>query len=294
MGRALARAFSQAREVFEAVDAAVGAKVSAAAFDGPDDELTATATAQPALLAHGAAVWAVVRERLAPRVAAAAGHSLGEFTAHCAAGTLSLDGAARLVRRRGELMQAAGEARPGAMAAVLGLAAEQVEEVCRVASEAGGTVVPANYNAPEQTVISGDPPAVESAMALAREAGAKRAVRLPVSGAFHSPLMAAAASGLRSALESTNFGTARWPVYSNVSAAPAGADAARLLLEQLTAPVRWTALVAALDRAVPGALYVELGPGAVLSGLVRRVLPGAATFSCGGPEEVEQLLAMVA
>lgn len=294
MGRALADTFPDARRVFAQVDAAVGAPVSQVAFDGPDAALTDTAMAQPALLAHGAAAWAVVGPRLAPHVVAVAGHSLGEFTAHHAAGSLSLAAAARLVRCRGELMQAAGRARPGAMAAILGLDAAAVERSCAAAAAEGGTVVPANYNTPEQTVISGDPDAVERTMQLARDAGAKRAVALPVSGAFHSPLMASAAAGLREALAAVTLAPARWPVYSNVTAAPAGGEAARLLLEQLTAPVRWTALVAAISRAAPGALYVELGPGTVLSGLVRRIAPGAATAACGTPDEVEQLLRLVA
>src|SRR5918999_2026255 len=201
MAKDLAETAPQARHVFELVDRALGVSLSAIAFHGPEDELTTTRNAQPALLAHGAAVWALVKETVASHVRAAAGHSLGEFTAYYAAGSLSLTDAATLVRRRGELMYESGLKRPGAMAAILGLPEDKVEDACRRASADGGCVVPANYNTPEQLVISGEVAAVERAMELAKELGAKRAVRLKVSGAFHSPLMEVARDGLSQALE---------------------------------------------------------------------------------------------
>lgn len=291
MGKDLAAAFPAARAAFEEVDRALGVALSTLCFEGPADELTLTHNAQPALLAHGAAVWAVVRERMEPRVRAAAGHSLGEFTAYHAAGALALGAAARLVRRRGELMYRTGVERPGAMAALLGELQRPVEEICREASTAG-EVVPANYNDTMQIVVSGEVAGVERAMELAKAAGAKRAVRLPVSGAFHSPLMQPAADGLRAAIAEAHFGAPRFPVFSNVTEQPVtdGAHGAELLVQQLTAPVRWVGEVRNLAAAYPDALFVEMGPGAVLSGLVKRIAPGVKTATCGTAAEVEQLL----
>lgn len=295
MGKDLGDAFPEAREVFRAVDEALGVSLSTLCFEGPTDDLTLTHNAQPALLAHGAAVWAVARERLAGRVRAAAGHSLGEFTAYVAAGSFTVGAGARLVRRRGELMYESGVQRPGAMAAVLGDLTRPIEDVCVDASSAG-VVVPANYNAPGQIVISGEVGGVERAMVLSKEAGAKRAIRLHVSGAFHSPLMEVAAPGLAAALDATPPATPRFPVYANVTAEPVtdGARAGRLLLEQLTSPVRWTDEVLAIAQRHPDALYVEMGPGGVLTGLVRKIAPAVRTTTCGTAAEVESLLELVA
>ncbi|MGH7718432.1 MAG: ACP S-malonyltransferase [Gemmatimonadaceae bacterium] len=292
MGRDLADAYRAARGVFEQADAALGVAISRLCFEGPETELTSTENAQPALLTHGAAAWAVLMERLAPHVRAAAGHSLGEFTAYHAAGAFTLGQALRLVRRRGELMRDSGRQRPGAMAAILGLDPAAVDGVCERASREAGLVVAANYNTREQIVVSGEIAGVERAMALAREAGAKRALRLPVSGAFHSPLMEVASAGLREALDCSGMQTPAFPVYSNVTGHPVvDADAARdLLLRQLISPVRWVELVERLAGDHPGALFVELGPGNVLTGLVRRIVPGAATAPAGTAVEVEQLL----
>lgn len=296
MGKDLAEAFPAAREVFAEADRALGAALSTLCFEGPESDLTSTQNAQPALLAHGAAAWAVVRDRVAPHVRAAAGHSLGEFTAYHAAGTLGLADALRLVRRRGELMFQSGVERPGAMAAILGLGEQAVEAACATARSEGGEVVPANYNTPEQLVISGEVAAVERAMALCKEAGAKRALRLNVSGAFHSPLMDVASDGLRQALEAARFAPPAFPVYSNVSTRGVCEtnEASALLLRQLTSPVRWTELVRNLASDHPGALFVELGPGTVLTNLVRRIAPEAQTATCGTAADVEQLLQRIA
>jgi [acyl-carrier-protein] S-malonyltransferase len=295
MAKDLVEASMAAREVVDTVDRALGSRLSAIAFDGPDEELTATQNAQPALLMHGAAAWAMAKEALAPHVRAAAGHSLGEFTAYYAAGSLTLSDAARLVRRRGELMYVSGVKRPGAMAAILGLDASTVEDVCRRASENGGAVVPANYNTQEQLVISGETEAVERAMAIARELGAKRALRLKVSGAFHSPLMTVARDGLREALDAAAFSSPAFPVYSNVTAQPVTTvdDARRLLLDQLTSPVRWADLVRALATKHEQALFVEVGPGNVLTNLVKRIAPTIKTATCGTAADLAQLHAMV-
>lgn len=292
MGKDLAAAHPAARAVFDAADRALGAPLSQLCFDGPEAELTATQNAQPALLAHGAAVWAVVREWLRPRVRAAAGHSLGEFTAHHAAGTFGLEEALRLVRRRGELMAESGVQTPGAMAAVMGLDEAAVESACAEAAAAtGGIVVPANYNTPEQLVISGDERAVVRAMELAKAKGAKRAIKLNVSGAFHSPLMASAGAGLQAALDAAHARTPEFPVFANVSTGPVttSAEAVRLLREQLTSPVRWTEEVRRLTTAVPGALFVEMGPGSVLANLVKRIVPGTETAACGTAADIDAL-----
>lgn len=295
MGKDLAERFPAARELFEAADAAVGAPLSALCFDGPADELTRTDNAQPALLTHGAAAWAVVRERLAPFVVAAAGHSLGEFTAYHAADALPFAEAVRLVRRRGTLMLEAGTRRPGAMAAVLGTPTTTIEEICREATLGAGLVVPANYNCPGQVVISGEVAGVERAMELVKVASAK-AKRLNVSGAFHSPLMEFAVPGLAEALDTAVFADARFPVYANVSAQPVtdAALARRLLREQLTAPVQWARTIESLAELHPDALFVELGPGTVLQGLVKKIAPGVAVASCATGADVDALLTRVA
>ncbi len=296
MGKDLASEFPAARQVFEAVDAALGAPLSQLCFEGPADELTLTHNAQPALLTHGAAAWAVTRDALRGKVVAAAGHSLGEFTAYHAAAAISLAEAARLVRRRGELMYESGVARPGAMAAILGDLTTPIELVCEQASRESGLVVPANYNCPGQLVISGEVAGVERAMALAKEAGAKRAIRLNVSGAFHSPLMETASHGLSQALDATTFADPEFPVFANVDASPvtAAARARELLLRQLTSPVRWTEEVTALAAAHPDATFVEMGPGAVLAGLVRKIAPQVKTVACGTAADVHKLLELVA
>jgi [acyl-carrier-protein] S-malonyltransferase len=296
MGKDVAERFPAARGVFDAADAALGVPLSQLCFEGPADELTLTHNAQPALLTHGAAVWAAVRERIAPRVRAAAGHSLGEFTAYHAADAMPIERAVRLVRRRGELMFESGVRRPGAMAAILGETNVSIEEICETASGEAGTVVPANYNCPGQLVISGESAGVDRAMELAKAAGAKRAIKLNVSGAFHSPLMESAKEGLATALTDANLGDPAFPVYANVDGQPVTrADAARpALLRQLSSPVRWTQEVSALAERYPDALYVEMGPGSVLVGLVKKIAPSVRTATCGTAAEVDQLLEMAA
>lgn len=296
MARDLVDAFPAAKRVFDEVDNALGASLGTLCFNGPSEELTATHNAQPALLAHGAAVWAVVEDRIGSHVRAAAGHSLGEFSAYYAGGSLSLANAARLVRQRGELMREAGIARPGTMAALLGTMTRSVDELCKQASVDRDIVVPANYNSPEQTVVSGEVKAVERVMELAKEAGAKRAIKLPVAGAFHSPLMAPAADGLKAALENADLKSPSFPVYSNVTggAVSSSNEAGDLLVKQLTSPVRWVDLVRNLAAAFPDALYVEMGPGSVLTGLTSRIVPGLRSQACGTATDVEKLLAQVA
>jgi len=291
MGKDLADRFPAARAVFAAIDDALDAPLSRIMWDGPDEDLIRTHNAQPAILAHSAAVLAVISEALG-RPAAALGHSLGEYSGYVAAGSLSARDAARLVRRRGQLMYEAGLARPGAMAAVLGLDTAEVEAACWEASGDGGVAVPANLNTPEQTVISGDPDAVARAGEGCRARGAKRVVPLKVSGAFHSPLMQPAVPGLRAALTEAGFRDPGSPVVANATAEPvsSAADAVRTLAEQLTAPVRWVECVRRATTLAPGAMFLEIGPGNVLAGLLKRIVPEARAMTLGTADEVERFL----
>jgi [acyl-carrier-protein] S-malonyltransferase len=292
MGKDLYEAFPAAREAFHLVDDAVGAALSTLAFEGPADELTRTVNAQPALLAHSAAVWAVIREVVGDRIVGAAGHSLGEFSAYHVTGTLELSAAARIVRRRGSLMYEQGVQRPGAMAAILGVLTASIDDLCAQATAECGLVVPANYNSEEQVVISGEVAGVERAMELAKAAGAKRCLPLPVSGAFHSPLMAPAVDGLSQALQAETWYDPKVPVVANVNAeAVTAADTAReLLLQQLTAPVQWTRVMRTLAERFPDATFVEIGSGAVLTGLARRIAPSVKTMAVGTVAEVEKFI----
>lgn len=292
MGKDLAARLPAARETFEAIDEALGAPLSRLMFEGPEEELTATQHAQPAILAHSAAVFAVVRATV-DGAACAAGHSLGEYSAYVTAGALDAPAAAKLVRRRGELMHKAGEERPGTMAAVLGLATVDVQAACEEASRQGSVAVPANLNAPDQTVISGDPDAVARAGDACKTRGAKRVLPLNVSGAFHSPLMAPAANHLQLALERAPFSDPAFPVIANATAEAVkdASRARRLLGDQLTAPVRWVECMQHAARlGGEGARFVEIGPGAVLAGLLKRIVPGANVVSLGTADEVTKFL----
>lgn len=288
MGRDLVERFPAAAATFERADEALEAPLSRIMWEGPEEDLTATHNAQPAILTHSIAVLDALGDRIPP-VTMAAGHSLGEFSAYVAAGSLAFEDAVRAVRRRGELMWRGGQDRPGTMAAVLGLDDEALEAVCRDASEqTGGDCVPANFNAPGQIVISGDEAAVAAAIELAKAAGAKRALPLNVSGAFHSPLMAVAEDGLRAHLEAVELGDAAFPVVSNVTAGPVSEarEARALLVRQLTSPVRWTASMRTMrDRGVTR--FLELGPGNVLAGLMKRIDREAEVTSVGRADQVD-------
>lgn len=292
MGKDLAERFPAARATFDAIDETLGTPLSRVMFEGPESDLTATHNAQPAILAHSAAVHAVVRDH-AGTADAAAGHSLGEYSAYVLAGALEPPAAAQLVRRRGELMQQAGEQRPGTMAAVLGLATADVVAACHEASGRGMVAVAANINAPDQTVISGDPDAVIRAGEACKQRGAKRVIGLKVSGAFHSPLMAPATTKLHLALEQAPWRAPRFPVIANATAEAVTdpARARRLLADQLTAPVRWVDCVTkAAEVAGEGVRFLEIGPGSVLAGLLKRILPGASVTSLGTADDVAKFL----
>ena len=262
-----------ARALLTQANDILGFSLTDTMFGGSDDDLRRTDVTQPAIFVHSVAQF-VARPELVP--AMTAGHSLGEFSALVAAGVLTFEAALPLVARRAQAMQAACEEQPGTMAAILGLDDATVESICQEISDAGDVVVDANYNCPGQLVISGSAVGVAMACEAMKAAGAKRALPLPVGGAFHSPLMQSAAAALAEAIEKTAFGAARCPVYQNVDALP-HTDPAEIkanLLRQLTAPVRWTQLVQRM--AANGATeFVECGPGKVLQGLVKKIVPTA-------------------
>ncbi len=280
MGRDLADEFPSVRELYGEADEILGTGLSRISWEGPEERLTATENAQPAILLHSFAVWSLVRDSLASAVVVAAGHSLGEFTAHLLAGTFGFSDALRLVRRRGELMAASGAARPGTMAAVLGLEIDAVRAICSAVGD--GVVVAANLNAPGQVVISGDVSAVERASTDALAAGARRVLPLNVSGAFHSPLMEVAAAGLEDALERVQVHDPAFPIVANATAEPVtrAALARSTLIAQLTSPVRWVECVERMREEDP-AEWLELGPGSVLGGLARRIDKTLAVQSIG-------------
>jgi [acyl-carrier-protein] S-malonyltransferase len=287
MGRDLYEGSDLARAVFEEADDALGFALSRLCFDGPESELTRTDNAQPAILTHSAAVFRCLADALGDDVAMAAGHSLGEFSAWLAADSIAFADVVRLVRQRGELMLGVGRARPGTMAAVLGLDDAAIRAVCAQASGEAGECVAANYNSPGQTVISGDAAAVERAMAKAKEAGARRVVLLNVSGAFHSPLMQVAEAGLAERLSALDFAAPRFPVVSNVTAAPVTdvIEAKALLRRQLTSPVRWSESMRTM--AASGIRqFLEMGPGSVLAGLLKRIDREAGVRAIGSMAEI--------
>jgi [acyl-carrier-protein] S-malonyltransferase len=292
MGRALCDAFPAARAVLDAVDGALGEKLSRLCFDGPEEALQLTANTQPAILAVSAAAAAVLAERgVEPDLVA--GHSLGEYSALVCAGALDAGEAARAVRARGTFMQEAVPQGRGAMSAVLGLSPEKVKAVCEEAAAATGQVVsPANYNEPGQTVIAGAAPAVEAAGARLREAGARRVLPLPVSAPFHCALMQPVRPRLEAVLRAVAWRAPRVPVVTNVEARP-NSDPARivpLLVEQVTAPVRWIECVQELARQGVTRV-VEVGPGRVLGGLVRRIDRSIEVCNVEDPASLEKALA---
>jgi [acyl-carrier-protein] S-malonyltransferase len=293
MGRALHEAHEEARAIYALADEVMGEPLSAISFEGPEARLRETRYTQPAILAHSLAALAAVRAR-GHEAGIVAGHSLGEFSALCAAGALEARAAFEVVKARARLMYEAGVERPGAMAAVLGLEEPEVAQICREL-EATGVVVPANLNGPGQVVVAGEVAAVEAAMQRATERGAKRAVRLPVSGAFHSPLMRPASEGLGRVLDATEFRDARIPVVANVSAEPIETAAAlrEASRAQLTAPVRWEASMRRMIE--EGAThFVEIGPGAVLRGLLRKIAGRFPSANVEGPDDLPALDALLA
>jgi len=287
MGKELYEAFPAAREVFQEASDALSQDVAALCFRGTEEELRMTENTQPAIFTVSVAAFRVLSEELWIQPACAAGHSLGEYSALVAAGVLPLADAARVLRSRGKYMQEAVPVGEGAMAAILGLPQEKVEEACRRAS-ALGVVSPANFNGGDQIVISGAAKAVAAACDAAKAAGAKRALPLPVSAPFHCALMLPAAERLSSELRAVPQGPFRFPVVANVTAAPyvAGDVVAEILVRQIVAPVRWEESVRVMQGMGADA-FLEVGPGKVLAGLVRRIDKEATVSTFCYPSEMD-------
>ncbi len=288
MGKDLYETCPPVKEIFDSANEILGFDLRNLCFEGPEEELKQTYITQPAIFVHSVAVVRLLKEKnIVPD--GVAGHSLGEYSALVAAGSLDFEDGLRLVQRRGELMQRAGKEKPGTMAALIGLTAEQVYEICdKLNSE--GVVQPANFNSPGQIAISGDVDTVKKAIELAKEAGAKKAVELVVSGAFHSPLMAEAQSGLKEALDKVTIKDAQVPLYSNVEARPVrnAEEIRELLFRQLTHPVRWQEIIE--NMIGDGfSLFYEAGPGKVLKGLQKRINREAPCQNIGTAEQIENL-----
>ncbi|OCP16537.1 MULTISPECIES: ACP S-malonyltransferase [unclassified Ensifer] len=293
MGKDLADAFPEAAAVFAEVDEALGEKLSETMWNGPEETLTLTANAQPALMAVSMAVIRVLEAKgldLKSKVSFVAGHSLGEYSALCAAGTFSIADTARLLRIRGNAMQEAVPVGKGAMAAIIGLEQADVDAICREASALGSCQI-ANDNGGGQLVISGEKAAVEKAAALASEKGAKRALMLPVSAPFHSSLMAPAAEAMREALAKVEKHNPSVPVVANVLAAPVSdaTEIARLLVEQVTGQVRWRETVEWFAANNVATLY-EVGSGKVLTGLARRIDKSVTGITVNTPADIDTAL----
>ena len=287
MGKDLYQAFPQARSVYDRANDVLGMDIRKLSFEGPEDELRKTLNTQPAILVHSVAVFEILKARgLKPELGA--GHSLGEYSALYAAGSLDLDAALRLVRRRGELMFAEGTTNPGTMASIIGLSADAVAQLCR---EVPGIVVPANYNEPNQIAISGQIDAVKQAAELAKTRGAMKAIMLPVSGAFHSPLLENSAREFQEFLKGFEIREPSFPIVANVTGEiERTADEIRRNLEQqLISPVQWTRTIQTA-RALGFDLFYEVGPGKVLSGLVRRIDRAANCLTLGKTEELQHLM----
>ena len=292
MGHDLADRWSTAASVFSEIDQGLGVDLSELCWHGPEEKLRLTTNTQPALLAHSVAAWQVLVEH-GFRAEAAAGHSLGEYSAVVAAGGLGAVAAARTVRQRGRLMQQAVPVGEGAMAAILGLDDEVVSAVCNeIVEETDSVVVPANFNSPGQVVIAGDATAVSRAMEVLKERGARRALPLPVSAPFHSPLMAPAREGLEPTLRELEFAALDFPLYRNVDASPVSSpdEVREGLIRQIDAPVLWAQTIERL-RADGFDTFVEVGAGNVLCGLVKRIDREATCYPAGTVETIEKVVA---
>lgn len=291
MGRDVFDQYDSAKEIYLRADDALGRPLSSLCFNGPQEELNLTANTQPALLATSAAIASVVRNLVPIDITCLAGHSLGEYTALWFAEAFELPAVLRLVQLRGESMQAATPSGVGAMAAVLGLDNTSVEQVCQQAAQ-GEALAAANFNADGQTVISGHKSAVERAITLAKEKGAKRSLLLPVSAPFHSPLMAPAAKIMADALKNTDIKSLKYPVICNVIASPMDNSPEKVraaLVEQITAPVQWTSSVRQMvDLGVE--LFLEIGPGNVLTNLVKRIAPDIKRFTISNVADIKNFI----
>jgi len=290
MGKDLAENFSAARQIFEEANDALGFDLAALCFNGPEEDLKLTTNTQPAILTVSVAALRVLQQETGLQPAYAAGHSLGEFSALVCSGTLVFADAVRIVRQRGAFMQQAVPVGVGSMAAVMGLEDGAIDGICAEAAQ-GEVVSPANFNSTGQVVIAGHATAVDRAIELAKAAGAKRALPLPVSAPFHCSLMKPAGDRLAEVLSEIRFAPMQVPVVTNVEALP-NADAARvmeLLVQQVSAPVRWDASVAKMSE-LGVDRFVEIGPGKVLSGLIKRIAKGAAIQNIEDVASLKKLL----
>jgi [acyl-carrier-protein] S-malonyltransferase len=290
MGRDLAENFPVARETFDEANDALGFDVARLCFEGPEEDLKLTANTQPAILTVSVAALRALQAETGLEPSCTAGHSLGEYSALVCAGGLSFADAVRIVRQRGLFMQEAVPVGQGAMAAVMGLEGEALEALCREAAQ-GEIVAPANYNSPGQIVIAGHAGAVERAIALSKEQGAKRALLLPVSAPFHCALMQPAGERLQGVLDAVSVHPLRIPVVTNVEAAP-NHDAGRikdLLVKQVSAPVRWDASVEAM-AAMGVERFIEIGPGKVLAGLIKRIAKGSVVQNVEDSSGIQTLV----
>ncbi len=281
--------FQSVRNLYEKAHAILGFDLAQISFNGPEEELKQTRVTQPAIFVHSIAVLEVLSEykkEMKPDMVA--GHSLGEYSALLTAGAFTFDQGLMLVKVRAELMQKAGEINPGTMAAVIGLEAKTLQQICQEVTQ--GVVQVANINSPGQLVISGEIQAVNQAMELAKNRGARRVIPLPVSGAFHSPLMAFAYDGFKNALDETSINDATLPVYSNVTAQPVtkAGEIKDLLSRQLTHPVRWVEIIENMIRDGANEFY-EIGPGNVLSGLIKRINRQVNIKSIGTLKDIEEV-----
>ncbi|BCA79816.1 ACP S-malonyltransferase [Desulfuromonas sp. AOP6] len=291
MGKALADNFPVARQTFEEADDALQFKISSLCFQGPEEELKLTANTQPAILTTSVAAYRVLESEMSLQPSYLAGHSLGEYSALVASGALAFADAVKTVRARGLFMQEAVPVGTGSMAAILGLEGRDLEEICREAAQ-GDVVAPANYNSPGQVVIAGHVQAVDRAIALAKEKGAKKAMSLPVSAPFHCSLMIPAGLRLKEVLDGVNVSTMNMPVVSNVEALPNQDHSLirDLLVRQVSAPVRWDeSILKMVDLGVEH--FIEVGPGKVLSGLVRRIAKGVPVGNLEDTDSLKNLQA---
>ncbi|RKZ27227.1 [acyl-carrier-protein] S-malonyltransferase [bacterium] len=284
MGKDLYDTFPEVKKIYDDAERILGVPIKRISFEGPEDELTESKNAQVAIFLHSCAVYTLVKEKITPNVVA--GHSLGEYTALVASGALSFEDALPLVRFRGEVMSHAGEKNPGSMAAVIGLSADEVE---KLVNEVDGVVV-ANYNSPQQTVVSGTLEGIEKIMELAKEKGARKVVKLNVSGAFHSPLMEEATEPMRKILQKIEFKKPEIPVIMNVTGREENEPERirELLGLQLVSPVRWVDTVKRMEE-LGVTQAVELGPGKVVSGLIKRTTDKISVKNIGTKEQLEAL-----
>ncbi len=287
MGKDIYEFFPEAKSVFDKANNILNYDLKSICFEGPEEILKQTENTQPALFVHSMAIFSVLKNI---SIKAGAGHSLGEYTALTAAGVLSFEDGLNLVRVRGLLMQESGKRNPGTMAAIVGLSIDQIEEICRKASEEG-IVQPANFNSPGQIVISGDVKAVRKSIELAKEMKAKLAKELVVSGAFHSPLMNYAYENIVGELNKVTFNQFNFDVYSNVTANKFQdvSEVKKLLVDQIIRPVKWNQLI---ENMIKDGIktFIEIGAGKVLTGLIKRINPDVKTINLGTVEEINSFL----